>query len=334
MSNLETTYMGLKLKNPIIAGASKKTSYVDSIKELEKAGAGAIVTGSLFEEQIQLDKLKMESELAQYDNLHPEMLNVFPELDHGGPKEHLFWLKKTNEEVSIPVIASLNCVNKATWTDYAKQIEETGVDGLELNFFHVPLTMDKDGSEVENEQLEIIKDVLAAVNIPVSVKLSYFYSNPLNFIKKVSETGVKAVVLFNRLFQPEIDPNEEQHATPFNLSNENDHGIALRYAGLLHNQIDADICSNTGIFTGSDVVKMILAGAGTVQVVSTLYKNGTDYISTMVNQLQDWMYQKNYSSLDDFRGKLSRENTEDNFVYKRGQYVSLLMRSEELLKLL
>jgi len=333
MSNLQTTYLGLNLKNPIIAGASKLTANINTIKQIEAAGASAIVCNSLFEEQVQLEQIKLENAMTDLSDVSPEMISIFPQIEHGGPKEHLYWVEKTKKEVSIPVIGSLNCVNKATWLEYAKSMEQTGVDALELNFFHTPQSFDITSADVEKQQIEIVAEVKQAVKIPISVKLSYFYSSPLNLIREMDNVGVAGFVLFNRMFQPDIDIETQEHITPFKLSNEKDSGIGLRFAGLLYNQIKADICSNTGIFTGMDLVKTTLAGANAVQVVSTLYANQISYIKTMLTDLTDWMTEKNYESLDDFRGLLSKENTNDPFVYRRGQYVSLIMKSEEILKI-
>lgn len=333
MAELKTTYMGLELSNPIIAGASKLTSYVDSIKKIEDAGAGAIVCGSLFEEQIQLEQQKFDNLLQDISDVDSEISNLFPiNVEHKGPEEHLYWLRKTKESVKIPVIASLNCVNQSTWVEYAKMIEETGVDGLELNFFHVPSDMEISSAEVEKQQHEILVDLKSKIKIPISVKLSYFYSNTLNHIKNLDNDGVDAFVLFNKLFQPDINIDEEKHITPFNLSNQGDYGTALRYAGLLHEEIKGNIIANTGIHTGADAIKMLLAGADAVQVVSTLYKNDISQIGVMVKDIQKWMDEKGYKNISDFKGKLSRSNVEDPFIYCRAQYVSLILKSEELVK--
>lgn len=333
MANLKTSYMGLELKNPIIAGASKLTSHVDTIKKIEDSGAAALVCGSLFEEQIQLEQQKFDNLLQDISEVDHEISEIFPQnLEHKGPEEHLFWLRKTKEAVQIPVIASLNCVNKDTWVDYAKLIEETGVDGLELNFFHTPDSSGITGTEVEKQQIEILKEIKSNIEIPVAVKLSNFYSNALNFIKTIDKIGVNGFVLFNRLFQPDINIENETHITPFNLSKEGDFGSSLRYAGLLYGEIKGNICGNTGILTGDDAVKMLLVGADAVQVVSTLYKNDVSYIATMLADLEKWMDKKGYSTIADFKGKLSRKSVEDPFTYKRAQYVSLILKSEELMK--
>lgn len=330
MIDLKTTYMGIELKNPIIAGASELSSDMEKIKKIEKAGAGALVIKSLFEEQIQLETYKFDEEQAKYDELHAEMITVHPDIEHAGPAEHLMWVRKAKEAVKIPVIGSLNCVNKDTWIEYAKKLTETGIDGLELNFYTVPTNFDKSGDQIENEQIEILKAIKQAVSIPVSVKLSTFYSNPLNFISKIDKVGVNGFVLFNQFFQPDINITREANTFPFNLSQRKDHRLPLRFSGLLYNKINGDVCASTGIMQGEDVIKMILAGADCVQVVSTLYKNKIDHISKMLDGMEQWMDQKGYKSLDDFRGKLSQKNMKDPWVYKRAQYIRLLLNANPI----
>ena len=330
MANLKTSYLGIELKNPVIVGASNLVNNIENVKKLEEAGAAAIVYKSLFEEQIQLENAQLDDKLNEYSERNAEMINIFPNIEHAGPEEHLFNVARVKKTVNIPVIASLNALIRESWIDYAKRLEEMGVDALEMNFYYVPRDVDFDGSVLIGEQVDILKAVKSAVKIPVSVKLSPFYANPLNLVKKLDSEGVDGVVLFNRLFQPEIDMEKEEHFTPFNLSVPEDNRLPLRFAGLLYDNVNADICSNTGIFTGKDVAKMILAGANVVEVVSTLYKNKIDYLKTIIRDLESWMDGKGYKSLDDFRGKLSSKNIDDIFVYKRAQYIDLLLKSEEI----
>lgn len=326
MKDLKTNYLGLELKNPVVIGANDMSLDIENIKKCEDQGAAAVVYKSLFEEQIGLEKTEMHEDLTQYNDLHAEMLVQHPDIEHAGPEEHLYNLKKTKESVEIPVIGSLNAVFKETWIEYAKLIEETGVDALELNFYAVPRSFDLEGNIIEDEQIEILKEVKKNVNIPVSVKLSPRYTNPLNFIKRIDETGIDGFVLFNRLFQPDINIHSARHITPFNLSHTGDHKLALRFAGLLHGRINASICSSTGIFSGDDVIKMILAGSDCVQIVSTLYKNTIGIVSRMISELNNWMDEKGYEKIDDFKGLLSDQNLNDPFVYKRAQYVEMLMK--------
>ena len=332
MANLSTTYMGIKLKNPLILGASNLVTKPESIKEVVDAGIGAIVYKSLFEEQIQLESLQMDEDLAEYENRNAEMTNLFPGLEHAGPKEHIYNVKKLKESVDVPVFASLNAIYEPTWVDYAKELEATGVDGLEINLYAVPGYFEVKGQSIEDKQVQIVKAIKKAVNIPVSVKVSLYYTNPLNFIKKIDEAGADAYVLFNRFFQPEIDIDKEEYFYPWELSGEKDYMMALRFAGLLYGNLDGSICASRGIHSSEDVIKMILAGADAVQVVSTIYKNSPSVVTNILTGLNEWMEKKEYKSLADFRGKLSRKNMKDPFTYQRAQYVDILMKSEEVFK--
>jgi dihydroorotate dehydrogenase (fumarate) len=332
MADLSTTYMGIKLKNPLILGASNLVTKAEIIKQVEEYGIGAIVYRSLFEEQIQLENLQMDEDLTEYENRNAEMTRLFPGLEHGGPKEHLYNLKKLKKSVNIPVFASLNAIYEPTWVEYAKELEKTGVDGLEINLYAVPGYFEVTGQSIEEKQVQVVKAVKQAVSIPVSVKISLFYTNPLNFIKKVDEAGADGYVLFNRFFQPDINVDNEEYYYPWELSNPKDQMISLRYAGLLYGNLDGSVCISRGIYTAKDVIKMILAGADTVQIVSTVYKNQPGIVKEMLSEINNWMDEKEYKTLNDFRGKLSRKNLKDPFAYQRAQYVDILMKSETIFK--
>ncbi len=332
MANLSTKYMGLTLKNPLIVGACNLSMETDVARKMEDAGASAIVFKSLFEEQINLESLQMEEELNEYAERHAEMISLFPGIRHAGPEEHLEKLSVLKKELDIPVIGSLNCVNADTWIEYAVEMGKTGVDALELNFYASPESFETSSCDLEKEQLKIIKDVIAKVDIPVSVKMSPFYSNPLQLIRRFDEEGVAAFVLFNRMFQPDIDTGKQDHHFPFNLSQPNDYRLPLRFAGLLYKEVKGNICSNTGIFSGEDMAKMILAGADCVQVVSAVYKHKVPHLAKMLEDLSSWMDENGYAGLNDFRGKLSKTNMKDPYAYQRAQYVDLLMKPFELLK--
>lgn len=332
MINLATNYMGIALKNPIIAGASSMSTDLSMLKKLEQAGAAAIVYKTLFEEQINLESAQFDDQIEAMGGLHAEMTSLYPKLQHAGPEAHLVNLRKAKETLGIPVIASLNCLYDNTWIEYARLIEKTGVDGIELNFYFVPGDFEADGRSIEDIHLDLVKTIKSKITIPISVKLSSFYSNPLNFISRLDKAGVNAVVIFNRMFEPEINVQEMKHIAPFYLSHEGDYRLALRYAGLLYGNIKAQICGNTGIYQGNDVIKMLLAGADCVQVVSTLYKNKPEHITSMLNDIESWMEIKKYNSISEFKGKLSKKALKDPFVYKRGQYIDLLLGSDQLLK--
>ncbi len=332
MANLSTTYMGIKLKNPLILGACNLATKPDIVKQLEEAGIAAIVYKSLFEEQIQLESLQFEEELSEYQERNAEMAKLFPNLEYSGIREHLYHLKKLKESVNIPVFASLNAIYEQTWIEYAKELEKTGVDGLEINLYAVPGYFEIDGESIEERQVQVVQVIKQAISIPVSVKISPFYTNPLNFIKKIDEAGADAYVLFNRFFQPEIDPEAEKYFYPWELTPPNDHMLPLRFTGLLYGNLDGSICSSQGIYTAEDVIKMILAGADAVQLVSTVYKNQPGVIREILSGLNNWMDRKEYRTLDDFRGKLSRKSMKDPFTYQRAQYVDILTKTENIFK--
>ncbi|MCJ7665535.1 MAG: dihydroorotate dehydrogenase-like protein, partial [Actinobacteria bacterium] len=313
-------------------GASNLMLDLENIKKMEKSGAAAIVCKSLFEEQIELEKLQLDEMAEEYSERNAEMVSVFPHMKHAGPLEYLVRLKKIKESVSIPVIGSLNAINRDTWIEYARKIEETGVDGIELNLFYIPGDTGKDGVLIENEQLDIVRTIVSSISIPVAIKLSSFYTNPLNLIRKMDQFGPGGFVLFNRLFQPDIDISKQEQSFPFRLSSPGYHRLPLRFAALLYENINADICSSSGVFGGEDIIKLILAGANCIQCVSTLYKNGIGHIVTMLEEVQKWMKDKDYKSIGDFRGKLSLKKQNDPFAYQRAQYVDLLMNGRPVIK--
>jgi dihydroorotate dehydrogenase (fumarate) len=331
MNKLKTRYMGIELNNPIILGASNLVTDLDNLKKAEELGAGAIIYRSLFEEQIQLERFQLDERLTEFNDLNAEMVQIHPNIEHAGPDEHLMNIRKAKESLSIPLIASLNAINNDTWLKYARLIEETGVDGIELNFYQIPMDFKKNAKEIEDAQINTLKEIRQNISIPISVKLSPDYSNILNFIKKLDKAGADAFVLFNSFFQPDINVSIEKHIKSSHLSNTGDYKQSLRYAGLLFDNIKADICSTHGIFSGEDVIKLLLSGATCVQVVSTVYKNGLMQLNYIRRELEEWMDNKNYKRLDDFRGKLSNNRLTSNpFVYKRAQYVDLLLNSEEI----
>ena len=332
MNKLKTKYMGLELDNPIILGSSNLVRNIDTLKRAEDLGIAAIVYKSLFEEEIQLESFQLDERLTEFNDLNAEMVTIHPEMEHSGPEEHLLSIRKAAESLSIPIIASLNATDNETWVKYAKLLSETGIDGIELNFYQVPLDFNKSGSEIEEEQIKTLKEIRKSISIPISVKLCSDYSNILNFIKKLDNGGADAFVLFNSFFQPDINITDEKHVKKSNLSREGDYKKSLRYTGLLFDNIKGDICSSHGIFHGEDVVKLLLSGASCVQIVSTIYKNGLTQINQIKGELEAWMDSKNYNSIDEFRGKLSKNRLSNNpFVYRRAQYVDLLMNSDDII---
>lgn len=330
MESLKTKYMGIELSNPLIVGACNLSTTLGALNKLEAAGAGAIVYKSLFEEQVQLESYQFYQELDFYNERHAEMRNVFPDLSHAGAKEFLVGLKKARDHVKIPLIASINADNLSTWLEYASDIEKTGVDALELNFYSGPSDFKKTAEQIEKEQVEILSLVKSMVSIPVSVKITHFYSNLLNFVSRLDSAGANAVVMFNNLYHSDIEINADHPNYAPQLSDSNSHRVPLRYTGLLYGNIVADIAANTGVYSGYDAVKMILAGASAVQVVSALYKNGIGFIENMLHEMQSWMNKRNYTSISDFQGLYAKKNLRDPYAYNRAQYVDILMNSERV----
>jgi dihydroorotate dehydrogenase (fumarate) len=328
-TNLSTYYGGLTIKNPIVIGASNLVTDVANLEKLEEAGAAAIVYKSLFEEQIQIESLQLDQLRESHSDWDAEHSTLFPAGTHAGPAEHLRQLKEARKHVKIPLIGSLNCVRNETWLEYAMRMEDTGIDGLELNFYANNIDFGLTSTEIEDREIKTLEVVRAGIlGLPLFVKLSPFYTNALRVIKRMDNIGVDGFILFNRLFQPDIDTEAEEHHYPYLFSSENDNRLSLRYAGLLHRQIGADVICNTGIMNGKDVVKMLLGGASAVQVVSAVYRKGIPSISHMLEEIRTWMERKKYGSIEDFQGKLSKTNLTDPFAYRRSQYVDILLKSD------
>jgi dihydroorotate dehydrogenase (fumarate) len=325
MANLETTYMGLALKNPFVVAASSISSMVDRVQMAERAGAGALVIRSLFEEQIQFDAMRMEQDLAAGSESFPESLSYFPQLKHGGADEHLNWVEKTRAAVKLPLIASLNAVTPGTWTTFARKLEATGVDALELNVYAVPTEPKKDAAAIEPELYQIVESVRGEVKVPVAVKLSPYYTSVANVAAQLDQRGAQALVLFNRFLQPDIDPLAESLHREMVYSTPQELRLPLRWVALLYGRIQADLALNTGVHSGLDAAKAFLAGATVIQTASALLINGIPYLSTMIQELTGWMEEHGYERLDDFRGKLSQKQADDPFTFERAHYVRLLM---------
>ncbi len=331
MSNLETSYMGIPLKSPVILGACELTSKTDALKRAEDEGVGAVVYKSIFEEQIQMDNLMHDELLEEYNDIHAEMITIHPTIDRSEIEHYLLQLRKAKDSDSVPVIASLNAVNESSWLRSASLIEEAGVDAIELNLYQTPTRFDIDGAAIEKQQIELVSKIKERLSIPVSVKLSSDYSNILNFVQRLDKVGVDGLVLFNSFFQPDIVIEKEKHKKSFNLSRRGDYKKSLRYSGMLFDRINADVCSSHGVFNGEDVIKLLLSGSACVQVVSAIYKYGTSVISEINKTVSGWMERKGYSSIEDFKGKLSDSvmNKNDSLlIYKRAQYIDLLLNSD------
>ncbi|MBN2739001.1 MAG: dihydroorotate dehydrogenase-like protein [Spirochaetales bacterium] len=329
MPSLKTEYLGLKLKNPVIAGSSDLTAHLPTLEKLEEAGVGAVVIKSLFEEEVHLKSLKQEAELHKNINLNAEFQSTFPQIRYSGPKEHMFWVKKSVETLSIPVIASLHAILEESWIDYAQRLEDLGVRAIELNLHTAPYNWDKSGSEIEKEQIELLQKLRKKTALPLSVKITPFYSNLFHFLKEVDQIGLEGIVLFNKPFFEDINiDTEENRFTPvYNKSQ--DIRLPLYFTGLVSGSLKTPLCAAQGIQRSSDIIKLLLVGAACVQVTSVIYQKGIVFLPELIQGISAWMDDKGYGKIGDFRGKLNRENNQDSLSFSRSQYIKMLMQSSD-----
>ncbi|MBN1969400.1 MAG: dihydroorotate dehydrogenase-like protein [Candidatus Delongbacteria bacterium] len=319
--DLSVTYMGLKLKNPVIVGSCGLTNDVEEIKKLEKNGAAAIVLKSLFEEQIlnEADSYTPPSEMVgHYPEAYDYLTNFSKDFELN---KYLDFIRKCKKEVSIPVIASINCVSTEEWIHFAQEIEKAGADALELNVFVLPTELRATGAENEKFYFNLADKVKKIVKLPVSLKVSYFFSSLGNSLQRLSISGINSLVLFNRFYSPDINIETEEIVSSHILSTENEISIPLKWIGYLSSTSGCDLCASTGIHNGKGVVKALLAGASAVQIVSSLYLHGNEYISKILTDIEDWMKSKNYHTVSDFKGKLARNADQNPAAYERVQFM-------------
>ena len=328
MANLTTSFMGIELSSPVIVGASTFSRRTDNIKKAQDAGAGALVIYSLFQEQIELEAQELKEALMIGSEHFPESLTYFPQLDHAGPREHVMWVEKARKEVSMPLIGSLNAVSGGNWIEYARMLENAGCNALELNLYTIETDLARTSADIEQQKLDIVAAVKHAVSIPVSVKLSPWFTSIASFAHRVVNAGADGVVLFNRFYQPTIDPDIEMLKTTLDLSRPEDIRLPLRWVAILSPSLDADIAASTGAHSGKDVVRQILAGAKAAQMVSALYQNGLDYIAVVNREISEWMDAKGYRFVDEFRGSLNQKHIPDLYGFERAQYIRILMGHE------
>ncbi|MDI6804338.1 MAG: dihydroorotate dehydrogenase-like protein [Bacteroidota bacterium] len=324
--DLSTTYMGLKLKNPIVPSASPLSRDINTIKALEDAGASAIVLYSLFEEQITHEAMELNYLTTQGNESYAEAVTYFPQANeyHLGPEEYLAHLQKAKQAVNIPVIASLNGVTTGGWLEYAKNIEQAGADGLELNVYYIPTDPKYTGVDIENLYLDILKIVRSEVKIPVAVKLSPFFSSMANIAKKLDDNGANALVLFNRFYQPDIDLETLDVVPNIFLSTPQAMRVPLRWVAILYGKIKADIAATSGIHTSEDVLKMLMVGANVTMMCSALLENGPKHITKVVNDLQRWMEEHEYESVRQMIGSMSHKSVKEPAAFERANYMKVL----------
>lgn len=328
MVNLSTKYMGFSLKNPLIAGSSGLCKSVEKIKEFESKGVGAVVLKSLFEEQIMADTNRIMDYPDSY-NAYPEALDYIQNFTKSNSvEEYLNLIKACKKEVQIPVFASINCVSMNEWITIARDIEKAGADALELNIFIMPYDINISGTEHEKMYFDIIENIRKIIKIPVALKIGYYFSGLVNMIQKLSWTGIDALVLFNRFYTPDINLSDFK-LHPSNIySSPAELATSLRWIALVSERVKCDISATTGIHDSAAVIKQLLVGAKTTQLCSTLYINGSDRISQILEELTRWMEQNNFKTIDEFRGKLSLNKAENPVMYHRAQYMKHLTGTE------
>ena len=324
--DLTTTYMGLKLKNPIIAGASPLTASFESIKKLEASGAAAIVLHSIFEEQINHETHELDYFLFKGSEDYAEALGYFPEvtLSNIESESYLDEIIKLKANTTIPIIASLNGVSKGGWINYAKKLQAAGVDAIELNITYIPTDIDTDARTVEMLYIDALKAVKENVTIPVSVKMNAVFSAPAQMAKKLVEAGAEGLVLFDRPVHVDIDLEKLNSLQVINPSSSKDLSETLRWSAILYKKLDVSLCASTGIRTHEDVLKAIMSGADAVQMAGVLLKNGEGYIQTVLENLVAWMEEKEYRSIEQMKGSISLHHTSNPAAYQRANYMRIL----------
>ena len=324
--NLTTNYLGMLLKNPIVASSSPLSHSIDSIRRLEDAGAAAVVMYSLFEEQIGFDSYYIDHHLTQGTDSYAESISYFPDMQsyNVGPDEYLNLIRRAKDAVKIPVIGSLNGASVGGWTDYATLIEEAGADALELNVYYLPANTAIKGSDVEALYLDILAAVREVVTIPVAVKLSPFFSSIANMASCLSEQGADGLVLFNRFYQPDFDLENLEVATRLVLSNSNELRLPLRWVAILYGRVNADLAITSGVHTSQDVIKGLMAGAKVTMMASELLQNGIRRIGQVLNELVTWLNEHEYESVTQMIGAMSQKHCAEPAAFERANYMKML----------
>lgn len=320
MANIKTTFLGLELSSPIIVGSSELNNSTERLKKHEAAGAGAIVLRSLFEEQILMD-IDADRLNNMYDSYQYVEAQIGYYLKKNTIDTYLKFIKEAKQAVKIPVIASINCVSDSEWINFSKQIEEQGADALEINMFIMPANVEMTGEAIEKMYIEIAEKITQVISIPVVLKIGTYFTGMANFIQKLSKTPISGLVLFNKFYSPAVDIEKERLVTAPIFSKTEDNANTLRWIGILSGKVDCDLVASTGIHSAQDVISNLLVGAQAVQMVSSIYKNGDEHISNVLEELKQWMDKKNYKTIDDFRGKLSQKAIKNPMLFERAQFM-------------
>lgn len=325
--DLGTRYLGLQLRNPLVVSASPLSERLETMLQLQQAGAAAIVLRSLFEEQIEHESIDLHGLLEQWADSYLEAQNYFPDL-HGlntGPASYVEALKEAKEALSIPVIASLNGISRGGWIRYARLLEEAGADALELNVYFVAAGLDESSAEVENRYVELVAAVREVVSIPLAVKIGPYFSSVPHMAKRLVEAGADGLVLFNRFVQPDIDLDSLAVVPAVTLSTSDELRLPLRWIAILKGRVDASLAATTGIHTSSDALKVLLAGADVAMMASALLKNGPSHLRLVLQGVREWLEQHEYDSVEQMKGSLSQASCADPAAFERTSYMKALV---------
>lgn len=324
--DLSTSYLGLPLKNPLVASASPLSKRIDQVRRLEDAGASAIVLYSLFEEQIMHESLELDHFLQRGTEIFSEALSYFPDLDHYnmGTQPYLDHVHAVKQAVTIPVIGSLNGISTGGWIEYARRIEQAGADALELNIYALPTDPDVTGAELEEEYVKLVREVRSSVQIPLALKLSPFFSSIPNMAKRFVEAGANGLVLFNRFYQPDFDLETLEVVPNLELSTSSDLRLPLRWIAILSGQIEADFALTSGVHTAVDVVKAMMAGASVAMLTSELLAHGIEQLTDLLASLQAWMVEHEYDSIATMKGSMNQRAVVEPAAFERANYMKAL----------
>lgn len=326
MKRLNTTYLGLKLKSPIVVSACPLSEDIDNIVEMEDAGAGAVVLFSLFEEQIRRETEDYESVLGTTSNAFAEATNYFPDLHeyHVGTAKYLELISAAKSRVHMPIIASLNGVTPEGWIEYGQQMEQAGADAIEINVFFIPADLRLTGTDVERRYVDIVTRLKSHVKIPIAIKLNPYFSSMAHMSMQLQEAGVDGLVLFNRFYQPDFDIESLQVKSSLEFSHANEIRLPLLWIAALYGRLDISLAATTGVQTSKEVIKYLLAGSDVVMTASSLYRHSIGYLHTMHKEMMEWMDRHQFASVDEFRGVMSQQNISDPTAYERANYIRIL----------
>ena len=326
MVDLTTTYLGLKLKNPLVASPSPLSEKVENVKRMEEAGVAAVVMYSLFEEQIIHESLELDYFLTRGTESFAEALTYFPNIGKFtlSPEKYVETLKKTKLAVNIPVLGSLNGVSSGGWIEYGRKIQDAGADALELNLYYLPVDLDLTSSQLEDNYLKLVSDVRAVITIPLAVKLAPFFTALPNFAKRLVDAGADGLVLFNRFYQPDLDLENLEVVPHLVLSNSDELRLPLRWIAILYGKVKADLALTSGVHTPEDAIKAIMAGANVAMSTSALLKRGSNAIQDILTGMEEWLVAHDYESVQQMRGSMSQGAVAEPAAFERANYMKVL----------